>query len=106
MDLNRCTVALSKWGRDLNFSRKNRITDCKQALKEAYSNPHDINFDLVHSIEFDLNNLLEEEEIYWKQTSREEWLKWSDKNSKWFHRKASIRKNVNEISGILDFNGC
>lgn len=52
-----------------------------------------------------MDNLLEEEEIYWKQRLREEWLKWGDKNSKWFHKKANLRRKKNEITGILGLNG-
>lgn len=103
--LESCAVALGIWGRDVFLRRKNRIKACKISLKEAYSNPQSLNFDEIHRIEFELDNLLEEEEINWKQRSLEEWLKWGDKNSKWFHRKASIRGKNNEIIGILDNNG-
>lgn len=41
-----------------------------------------MNLENMHEIEFELDRLLEEDEIYWKQGSTEEWLKWSDKNSK------------------------
>lgn len=54
---------------------KNRIAQCKQALQEAYQNKLNIDFDSIHAIEFELDSLLEEEEIYWKQRSREDWLK-------------------------------
>lgn len=40
----------------------------------------------------DLNDLLDEEEIYWKQRSRDDWLQQGNKNSKWFHHQVSERK--------------
>lgn len=80
-NLHRCSKALSNWGRDLNNKRKNRIRDCKTALRDAYTNISSVDFDRIHGIEFELDKLLEEEEIYWKQMSREDWLKWGDKNS-------------------------
>lgn len=56
-------------------------------------------------MKFELDALLEKEEIYWKQRSRENWLRRGDQNSKWFHKKASIRKAKNEIKGIHDSLG-
>lgn len=53
-----------------------------------------------------MDKLLEEEEIYWRQRSREDWLRWGDKNTKWFHKKASLRRKTNEIKGIIDNSGC
>lgn len=65
-----------------------------------------VDFNLIHGIELELDRLLEEDEIYWKQRSRENWLKHGDKNSKWFHKKASMRKKINEIVAISDQYGC
>ncbi|KAL5544765.1 hypothetical protein UlMin_008549 [Ulmus minor] len=45
-------------------------------------------------------------EQYWKQRSRVSWLRDRDKNTKFFHRKASNRRFKNEILGIYDENGC
>lgn len=52
--------------------------------------------------EKELENLLQEEEDYWKIRSREYWLKGGDKNTKWFHSRASHRKRKNEINGIFN----
>ncbi|KAL5560010.1 hypothetical protein UlMin_036221 [Ulmus minor] len=44
------------------------------------------------------------EERYWKQRSKDTWLKCGDRNSKFFHKKASARQAKNSISGLLDSN--
>lgn len=64
-----------------------------------------MDFNAIHAIEFELDNLLKEEEIYWKKRSKEDWLRWGDQYTKWFHKKASMRRKKNEIKGILDVNG-
>ncbi|KAK2649996.1 hypothetical protein Ddye_017485 [Dipteronia dyeriana] len=46
-----------------------------------------------------------EDEAYWKQWSMIDWLKVGDKNTRFFHRKASARKVRNEILGLYDENG-
>ncbi|XP_050257533.1 uncharacterized protein LOC126702755 [Quercus robur] len=49
-----------------------------------------------------LDNLLRQQEIYWAQRSRVLWLKHGDKNTKFFHSKASQRQRRNSIHGIRD----
>ncbi len=43
-----------------------------------------------------------QEEIKWKQRSRVQWLREGDANTKFFHIKASCRRNKNHISYLVD----
>lgn len=47
-----------------------------------------------------LERLITEDKIYWKQRSREDWLALGDKNTSWFHFRASSRKRKNKIAGL------
>ena len=53
----------------------------------------------------DINDLLDDEEIYWGQRAKALWLKESDKNTKFFHAQASERRKQNAITGIWDSQG-
>lgn len=53
----------------------------------------------------EINDLLEKEDLWWKQRSRVDWLKFGDQNTKFFHKKASQRSRKNTIQGLKDANG-
>ncbi|KAF2297134.1 hypothetical protein GH714_017871 [Hevea brasiliensis] len=44
-------------------------------------------------------------ESYWRQRAKEFWLKEGDQNTKFFHRKATIRQRKNRIDRLKDDNG-
>jgi hypothetical protein len=44
--------------------------------------------------------LLEEDEIYWAQRSRENWLQFGDRNSSFFHNFATARRKKNYIKKL------
>jgi hypothetical protein len=48
---------------------------------------------------------LKQEEVLWRQRSRAVWLKDGDKNTKFFHGKASQRKKTNAIKKLKDEDG-
>ena len=49
-----------------------------------------------------LDDLLAKQEIYWHQSSRVSWLRHGDKNTRFFHSKASQEKRRIFIQGIRD----
>ena len=56
----------------------------------------------VHSA---LNVWLDAENTMWRQRSRNFWLTEGDRNTSFFHTKATNRKQRNTIHGLCDANG-
>jgi hypothetical protein len=52
-----------------------------------------------------IDELLEQEELKWKQRAKEEWLKSGDRNTKYFHACATQRRKRNTIDQIHDGGG-
>ncbi|KAH9688162.1 reverse transcriptase domain-containing protein [Citrus sinensis] len=77
-----------------------------QSLQEAMSgNSKRDDGQEIQRLESQLNAMLVDEEIYWKQHSRADWLREGDKNTKYFHAKASARKRKNKVWGIENEQG-
>ncbi|XP_039137390.1 uncharacterized protein LOC120274917 [Dioscorea cayenensis subsp. rotundata] len=53
-----------------------------------------------HTLREKLGDTLKQEELYWKQRSRLNWLKEGDENTKFFHATANGRKNRNFINSL------
>ncbi|OMP02012.1 reverse transcriptase [Corchorus capsularis] len=53
----------------------------------------------------ELNKLLHQEELLWRQRSKKHWLKEGDKNTRFFHAVASSRKQKKQILSIEDETG-
>ena len=67
--------------------------------------PQAIDGEEIRKLEDQISNMLIDEEVYWKQRSRADWLKEGDKNTKFFHSKASAKRRKNKIWGVEDDRG-
>ncbi|KAK3184896.1 hypothetical protein Dsin_032182 [Dipteronia sinensis] len=98
--LLRCARKLAIWNQSNRWALRRDIDNRKKELSAASKNIKQGSWKEIRRIECQLDKLLEKEECYWKQRSRQDWLKSQDCNSKFFHWKASARKARNEIKGL------
>ncbi|KAL5809465.1 hypothetical protein ACOSQ3_030156 [Xanthoceras sorbifolium] len=56
-------------------------------------------------VEQKIDKILEKNEVFWRQRSRALWLKEGDKNTRYFHNKATQRRKKNRILGLMDKGG-
>lgn len=88
------------------------IAKLRCGLKEELSTKLKLLFDkerdeemLCDLVDIRLNCELEKDEIYWEQHARTNWLKGGDKNTKFFHSQASLRKMMNTVKCLESING-
>ena len=60
---------------------------------------------LMKKLEKEINELLDKEAKMWRQWAKVQWLKDGDRNTRFFHSKASQRRRKNYIKGLYDNAG-
>ncbi|KAK3188889.1 hypothetical protein Dsin_028450 [Dipteronia sinensis] len=100
-----CTLKLGQWTKLNTRGLTKEIRRKQEELLKASNSIQSGSWKQIRNLEKELDSLLETEEIYWKQRSRESWLKSGDRNSKYFHNQASSRKARNFITGLYDEMG-
>ena len=97
-----CRMALVAWSRNMGSTRT-RIEEKKQ-LQTLTAQNDPANLELIQKVRDDINSLLYQEEIAFRQRSRSIWLPTGDKNTKFFHQRASQCHCKNNI-GFMDEGG-
>ncbi|KAL5736534.1 hypothetical protein ACOSQ2_031322 [Xanthoceras sorbifolium] len=101
-----CADRLKNWSK-VKFGSLRKVIDRKRCelnlLYDRQQSEQVLND--IKLREQELESLLSKEELYWKQRSRVDWLLVGDKNSKFFHKRATARKKKNMISSLVDGRG-
>ena len=105
-NLKYCAVELTKWSLEVYGQIPKKIQAKRNTLNSLTK--QDKGGDMsteINSLKKEINELLDDEEIYWGQRAKAHWLKERDKNIKFFHAQASKRHKQNTILGIWDEQG-
>ena len=97
-------MALVGWSKTLGNS-KQKLEEKTKELEGLTTLNNAANNEVIKKIKADINSLLFQDELFWRQRSRAIWLPAWDKNTKFFHQRASQRRHKNHIAGFLDNHG-
>jgi NADH dehydrogenase/NADH:ubiquinone oxidoreductase subunit G len=98
--------ALHQWDKDVLNGPRKKLRELQKDLNEVMSGP--LTEDAVakqKEIQLRMENLLEQEEIYWIQRGRVNWLHHGDQNTAFFHRSATARRKRNFIKSLKNDAG-
>jgi hypothetical protein len=98
--------ALHSWDKHVLKGPRKRLRELQADLNQVMSGPlSDEAISKQRDIQLKMENLLEQEELYWVQRGRVNWLKHGDQNTAFFHRFATGRRKRNFIKYLKNEDG-
>ena len=92
---------ISRWKKSSDLNSHERILRLKAALEKEVSKLYPIRA-VLKRIKKQLAEAYMEEERFWRQKCREEWLREGDRNSKYFHNVVKGKKVKNRLLMLFD----
>lgn len=101
----RCCARLEEWGGGMLREMKLRIVNCRKEMQRLRSRRDEVGIRRYGEIRWEFLKLLDKQEVYWSQRAKQYWLRDGDKNTRFFHKYASTRKEHNRIKKLRDEDG-
>lgn len=104
--INQCSIQLQAWNRASFDSVKIRLQKAEKHLSNLVAaGLLGLRQSKLKEAKKEVHRWLEREEAMWQQRSKITWLKDGDRNTSYFHNKASVRRKKNHIQRIKDDAG-
>lgn len=100
----RCRKFISRWKRANPSNAAKKIEEIKDQLERAQLDD-DFSQEAILNLKWNLCSAFREEELYWKQKSRANWLREGDQNTKFFHATTKQRRARNQVTKLRRSNG-
>lgn len=98
--LKESRAQISKWRRKNNTNSAKRIKELKMIIDKAHTDPS-ISIDHINLLRRELDTEYKNEEKFWYQKSRVQWLKEGDRNTRFFHASSKNRIARNRLCSIV-----
>ncbi|XP_012853800.1 PREDICTED: uncharacterized protein LOC105973324 [Erythranthe guttata] len=101
-----CRTALIQWNRSVGCMPQREIAKTQQRihLLDSRNQTSEVKKEL-RELRKKLEHLYNDNDAYWKQRSRIQWMREGDRNTKFFHAKATARKRANTVDKLKDKHG-
>ncbi|KAJ0017174.1 hypothetical protein Pint_11951 [Pistacia integerrima] len=103
--LQTCKEKLSTWSKSTFRDQRNTVTDKLSQLKHLEDTNRGDKKEELQQLKQEIDGLLEEDYIKWKQRAKQQWLKDGDRNTKFFHLCANQHRKSNVIKQISSDDG-
>ena len=103
--IKRCRNEICKWKKSFELNAKEKILRIQKRL-EAEESGIWPSRDRISGLKLELIKAHREEESFWKQRSKDRWLKCGDRNTKAFHASVQMERSRNGVEVLEDKDGC
>ena len=101
-----CKRTLTKWDKEQFKNAARELSKLKRRLAQLLNTiDFEVNYVEVNELKEKIKKLWDHEEKYWGQRSRLKWIKWGDRNTKFFHASTIQRRDRNRIQRLKNSNG-
>ncbi|XP_074352478.1 uncharacterized protein LOC141691607 [Apium graveolens] len=100
-----CSLKLEEWGGGLIREMKVQIGKYRKEMQRYRSRRDTFEIQKYDAARWQFIRLLEKQEIFWRQRAKQFWLREGDRNSSFFHKYATTRKEHNKIKKLKDKHG-
>ncbi|XP_074351494.1 uncharacterized protein LOC141690607 [Apium graveolens] len=100
-----CGLKLQEWGGGLANEYKQQGRVFRAKLRKLRSHRDSLGINMYNEVRWQYMNLLEKQEVYWRQRAKSFWLREGDNNTGFFHKFASGWRKTNNLERIQDGNG-
>ncbi|XP_062089022.1 uncharacterized protein LOC133795584 [Humulus lupulus] len=97
-----CAEALQEWGKSITGNFKQRMDRCKATIKRLKPFRDRRSIQKHEEASKELFEILTQKEVFWRQRSKQLWLREGDHNSRYFHAAARTRKRTNNIHSLYN----
>lgn len=103
--LNKSKGSMLQWQRVQGQQPEKRIQQLSKQILSLQEESGAMDVAGFHKLHVELSALQEKEDLHWRQRAKEEWLKFGDRNSKFFHAYANQKRKASMINQISDESG-
>jgi hypothetical protein len=103
--LEKCQKTIKVWVRKSVQATEKKIQEKSQKLVHFQMKDGESARKEEALIKGEIHDLLEQEEVKWKQRAKEDWLRYGDRNTKYFHACATQKKRRNTVEQIKNEEG-
>ncbi|KAH7865079.1 hypothetical protein Vadar_001961 [Vaccinium darrowii] len=96
---------LCSWSKQKGFNARRKINELQKQLELIRTGQCIVEPSRVRELEKELGDAWIQEDAFWRQKSRADWMALGDRNSAFFHAKVNQRRKRNRITGIQMANG-
>ncbi|XP_012851712.1 PREDICTED: uncharacterized protein LOC105971405 [Erythranthe guttata] len=104
---NECRIALINWSKNTLRQPQVHIKSLHKKIRELQeADQTEARKEEISKLRAALEKAYEDNDMYWRQRSKIQWIREGDRNTRFFHSKATIRNRTNRMSKLKDNEGC